>query len=105
MTIVWDKIKKNLIDSLSVALDKTEELTSVGRIKLEILHLEQRLDEKLAALGKQILTKWEDAGEILEKDDILKNLKEEIDKLQEELHQKEAELGRIKKEDGIEFDS
>ena len=54
MTVIWDKIKKNVIDSLNLAIDKTEELTSVGRIKIEILQLEHRLDEKYAKMGKYV---------------------------------------------------
>ncbi|GAB4370088.1 MAG: hypothetical protein Kow0042_12120 [Calditrichia bacterium] len=105
MTVLWDKIKKNLIESLNLAIDKTEELTSVGRIKLEILQLEHRLDEKHAELGRIIYDHLSDDTSLIQVDEQVKQLREEIQDLRNKLNQKEAELGRIKKEDGIDFDS
>jgi predicted nucleic acid-binding Zn-ribbon protein len=104
MTVLWDKIKKNVIDSLNLAIDKSEELTSVGRIKLEILQLEHRLDEKFAELGRFVYRKSAEEKADFSTNDEFLNLQKEISKLEKELSQKEAELGRIKSEDGIDFD-
>ena len=105
MTILWDKIKRNIIDSFNVALDKTEELTSIGRIKLEILQLEHRLDEKYSNLGKIVLAKLQNHSDYIDIDEQIISLKDELEKLQNQLNYKEKELGRIKEEDGINFDT
>ncbi|UCF63957.1 MAG: hypothetical protein JSW33_15550 [bacterium] len=104
MTVLWDKIKKNIVQSLNEAIDKTEELTSVGRIKLEILQHEHQLDEQFTTLGKYIYKHSKKDPEILKGDKKLQDLKKAIDKLEKELSKKEKELGRIREEDGIDFD-
>jgi superoxide dismutase len=104
MTVLWDKIKKNIVNSLNEAIDKTEELTSVGRIKLEILQLEHQLDEQYTTLGQFIYKHLDKDSEILKSDKRLQELKKAIDQLEKELRMKEKELGRIREEDGIDFD-
>ena len=65
MTSIWDKFKKGLVDSLNDAIDKTEELTSVGKIKLEILQVEHRLDEKYIELGRYVFNRLKENSEQL----------------------------------------
>lgn len=104
MTVFWDKIKKNIVNSLNEAIDKTEEVTSVGRIKLEILQLEHQLDEQYTELGKFIYKNFKTfTGSLKENEKVVK-LKKAIDHLEKELGSKEKELGRIREEDGINFD-
>jgi hypothetical protein len=105
MTVLWDKIKKSVIDTLNEAIDKTEELTSVGRIKLEILQLEHRLDERYTELGKFVYQNLSEQPGILVEEGKVLELKKMIDELREQLRQKEKELGRIREEDGVDFDS
>jgi hypothetical protein len=105
MTVLWDKIKKTVIDTLNEAIDKTEELTSVGRIKLEILQLEHRLDERYTELGKFVYQNLSEQSGILVPEGKILELKKAIDDLKEQLRQKEKELGRIREEDGVDFDS
>jgi hypothetical protein len=104
MTVFWDKIKKNIVNSLNEAIDKTEEVTSVGRIKLEILQLEHRLDEQYTELGKFIYKNFKTLTGSLKENEKVVELKKAIDRLEKELGSKEKELGRIREEDGINFD-
>lgn len=104
MTIFWDKIKRNIIDSFNVALDKTEELTSIGRIKIEILQIEHKLDEKYSDLGKLIFKRVNTESDHILLDEEILCMKDELSRLNEQLTKKEKELGRIKKEEGINFD-
>jgi len=105
MTLLWNKFKNSIIDSLNVAIDKTEELTSVGKIKLEIMQCEHRLDEKHAELGKYVFGKISDKTEKMQIDSKIKEIRKEITQLQSDLDKKESELGRIKEKEGIDFDS
>jgi len=104
MTVFWDKIKKNIINTLNEAIDKTEELTSVGRIKLEILQQEHQLDEQYTELGKFIYKNFNSFSGSLIGDEKVDELIKAIDRLEKELATKEKELGRIREEDGINFD-
>lgn len=105
MTIMWDKIKRNLIESLNIAIDKTEEMTSVGRIKLEMLQLEHRLDEKFAELGKHVHNQLLMNPEHFSIDEQIVTMRKDIEELAAQLRKKEKELGRIKEENGIDLDA
>jgi hypothetical protein len=105
MTVVWEKIKKNIISTISETIDKTEELTSVGRIKLEILQFEHQLDEKYAEFGKLVYKNFSRMGEKTTQDKKYLGLKNNIDELEKKLREKEKELGHIREKDGIDFDS
>jgi len=103
MTIIWNKIKNSIVHTLNEALDKTEELTSVGRIKLEILHIEHQLDDQYAELGKYCYKYFSKTKDHLPSGKKFSDLKIKIDDLEKELSQKEKELGRIREEEGIDF--
>ncbi len=105
MTLVWEKLKKGFVDSLNNAIEKTEELTSVGRIKLEILQIEHRLDEKFATLGQHIYENYSDNVDGFLEDAKIAELRKDIQNLETKLGNKEKELGRIKEEEGVDFDS
>ena len=81
MTVFWDKIKKNIVNTLNEAIDKTEEVTSVGRIKLEILNLEHQLDEQYTELGKFIYKNFKTFSGSLKENDKVAELKKAIDSL------------------------
>jgi hypothetical protein len=104
MTVFWDKIKKSFINTLNEAIDKTEEVTSVGRTKLEILQLEHQLDEQYTELGKFIYKNFKTFTGSLKENKKVVELKKAIDSLEKDLAKKEKELGRIREEDGINFD-
>jgi hypothetical protein len=105
MTVLWEKIKKNIVSTISETIDKTEELTSVGRIKLEILQFEHKLDEKYAEFGKIFYKNFSRIGEKTSQNKKYLDVKHNIDELEKKLREKEKELGRIREKDGIDFDS
>ncbi|MBN2364784.1 MAG: hypothetical protein EH225_01360 [Calditrichaeota bacterium] len=104
MTVFWDKIKKNIVETLNEAIDRTEELTSVGRTKLEILQLEHKLDEKYTEMGKLIYSNFSKYSQHLPRTGKILEIKKTIDELEKKLSEKEKELGRIREEEGIDFD-
>jgi hypothetical protein len=104
MTVLWDKIKKNIIDNFIEAIDKTEELTSVGRLKMEILRLEHHLDEEYTQLGRYVFKNFSKYSDVYSTDNKIQKMKNEINRIDTELQKKEKELYRIRKEDGIDFD-
>ncbi len=105
MTEFWGKIKKNIVDTLNEAIDKTEELTSVGRTKLEILQLEHQIEEKYVEMGRLVHKHFTQYAESFPRSGKLLELNKKINKLEQQLRDKERELGRIREEEGIDFDS
>ncbi len=104
MADFWGKFKKNILESFNEAIDKTEELTSVGKIKMEILHIEHHLDEKYAELGKYVYEKFDTGAKRLALDETISRIQKEIDELQTVLLKKEKDLVKIREEDGVDFD-
>jgi hypothetical protein len=104
MTTLWEKIKKNVVDTINETLDKTEELTSVGRIKLEILQLDHQLEEQYSQLGKYVHKHWHKLTKGIEQDRKFTSLNNKIKDLEEDIWKKQKELGRIREEDGIDLD-
>lgn len=105
MTDFWDKIKRNIVETLNEAIDKTEELTSVGRTKLEILQLEHQINEKYAEMGKLVHRHYDQYAENFPRTGKLPDLNKKIEELEEKLRDKEKDLERIREEEGIDFDS
>ena len=104
MTLLWNKIKRNIINNFTEAIDKTEELTSVGRLKLEILRLEHQLDDEYTQLGQYVFKNFSKYSNIYSTDKKIQKIKKEINRIDTDLQKKEKELCRIRKEDGIDFD-
>jgi predicted nucleic acid-binding Zn-ribbon protein len=104
MTTLWEKIKKNVVDTINETLDKTEELTSVGRIKLEILQLEHQLEEQCSQLGKYVHKHRHKLTKGFEQDRKFTSLNNKIKDLEEDIRKKQKELRRIREEDGIDLD-
>lgn len=105
MTFDWSKIKESIIHTFTDALDKTEELTSVGKKKLEILKLEHRLDDQYAEFGKYCYRNFSKLEDQLISSKKIAELIQQITELEKDLKQKEKELYRIREEEGIDFDS
>ena len=51
MEDLWGKIKKSVMDGASFAAEKTEELTKLGKVKIEILNLKRKISNNFTELG------------------------------------------------------
>lgn len=48
---LWEKIRKSVIDGVQAAAEKTEELTKLGKIKIEILNIKRKISKNFTELG------------------------------------------------------
>ena len=48
---LWEKIRKSVIDGVQIAAEKTEELTKLGKIKIEILNIKRKISKNFTELG------------------------------------------------------
>lgn len=103
ITFLWEKIKRSLKESFSQALEKSEELTRLGRLKLEILQINQQIEKLFAELGGYAYHEIKSGTTKIAAVPRIQQLVEEIEKLEEELQAKESELERIENEEGIDF--
>lgn len=99
---LWEDIKKSLKEGVDFAINKTEEYTKVGKVKLDILGIKRRIERAFTELGgvsyhhttskkKTVLTNTKVFKEIVQK----------INELKVELEAKEKELDKIKSEFNI----
>lgn len=51
MAKLWERISKSLIDGITVAAEKTEEFTKLGKAKLEILNSKRKISKSFTKLG------------------------------------------------------
>ena len=101
METLWNKIKKSVVEGVTVAAEKTEELTKLGKVKIEILNTKRKITVKFSELGSIV---YDAVRKGTEKDEIasekVKKLVAAVQKLEEELAEKERQFEEIHKKTG-----
>jgi hypothetical protein len=97
---IWSDVKKGIKDTVTYVSEKTEELTTLGRLKLDIAGINRKVDKKFNELGKNVYSKMDkEEGLVLDSDEEIKTIIEEVSALEEEKAQKEKELEELKKKE------
>jgi hypothetical protein len=97
---LWQDVKKGFKDTVTYVSEKTEELTTMGKLKIDIAGLNRKKDKKFNDLGKLVHSKLQaEEGLVLDSDDEVKAILEEIDNLNKELEEKEKELEEVGKKE------
>ena len=103
MEPLWEKIKKSVVDGVSMAAEKTEEFTKLGKAKIEILSTKRKISAKFTELGSILYDaikegNTEEAIKSSKVEELLKNVKA----LEAELDSKEEKLEDLKKKPNAE---
>lgn len=99
MALKWENLGRGLKRLGSVAFEKSEELTKVGKIKLDIMGINKNIDRTYRDLGERVYQMI--TGEInfdVANDPKVKELISRMKSLEDELKLKEEELERVKEE-------
>ena len=98
MEKLWERIRKSVAEGVTVAAEKTEEYTKLGKSKLEILNTKRRISKGCTELGGIIYDsiKAGNTEEIL-KSNIVEDLIENLKQLESELDSKEQNFEDMKK--------
>lgn len=51
MEKLWERIRKSVVEGAAYAAEKTEELTKLGKAKIEILNLKHKISKSFTELG------------------------------------------------------
>lgn len=97
---LWDDIKKHTKEWTNVAIDKGQELSHIGKLKLDIINVQRKVEKQFTALGGIVY-------ELIEKDktatfasnEDIKSCVADIAKLEKELKDTKKNLEAIGKED------
>ncbi|MBD3346285.1 MAG: hypothetical protein GF401_14615 [Chitinivibrionales bacterium] len=105
MDTMWEKIKKGLKDGAAMSMDKIEEYTKIGKLKIEEMAANRKIDRNYMDIGERVFNLVEEgkSGEV--GDDLtvksaienIKSLKDELndiaEKIQEVSEEAEEEKG------------
>lgn len=98
MTPIWDDLKKSVKDGLSVAAAKTEELTKIGKAKLDLMNLNKSLNAEYHDLGVTVYQQAiEPSKKTATQDPKVKDHVGRIEKLLQDVRDKEKEIEEIRK--------
>lgn len=101
MTSLWDDIAKTIREGVDTVVEKTEEYTRIGRIKVDILNIKRNIEKNFTELGGKVyhLTVEEKKTQIAS-DKEIKEIIECVKLLEKELEEKNKELEKVKTKEG-----
>jgi len=86
-------------DGLELVVDKTEEYGKIGKLKVDIFGLKRNIEKQFTELGGRAYEMLTGEGpKTISKDEEVKKIVAEIQGLEEQLKQKEAEIGQVKED-------
>ncbi len=97
MSKFWDDVKSAIVDGYIYAADKAEEMTQIGRAKVDILSTNRRIASAMSDLGGRVFELHDDdkASEILDDASVLSTI-ERIKDERLELDRLKAEIAEIR---------
>ncbi len=95
MTSLWEKVKNWLEDTTKQVLKETEDLSKKGRIKIQISSLNREIDKKFSYLGGLIYQMINEGKMNIAEDENVREVINEIKRLEEELKLKEEEYKKV----------
>ncbi len=98
MEKLWERIRKSVAEGVSVAAEKTEELTKLGKLKFEILNTKRKISKTFTELGSMTYDAFKGgkSNEIAKSSEV-KDLINTIKELEAELDGKEEKFDEMKK--------
>jgi len=98
---IWKSIK----DSYQTISDKTNEMTKIGRIKLEILAIKRDLEKLFIELGGRVYDIYNAKKELtIFKDEMNLKLISRINEKENKLKQLQKKMETIKQEENVDLD-
>ena len=99
MERLWDNLVRGLQDSAATALGRAEELTRLGRIRLDIAAVKNRIYRCQAELGTEVYRRLKSEGGFdLVQSEKVQELYERIGAFEEELQVRESTLVELQEE-------
>ena len=97
MANLWDDIAKTIREGVGTVVEKTEELTKIGKIKIDILNIKRNIEKNFSELGGrvyQLIAKEKETEISTDKE--AREVIECIKILEKELDDKKSELAKVK---------
>ena len=99
MTEFWDNLKKGLSDGIKTVSAKTEELTKIGRLKIEVIAVKRDIEKSLIEFGGKIYHQLNKKTSVdISDDEDLNNLVNQIKAFEKKLKKLEKDIEEIHSE-------
>jgi len=89
---------ENIRDGLELVVDKTEEYSKIGKLKVDIFGLKRNIEKQFTELGGHVYELITSNKTAIHNNEETKKIVEEISKLEQQLKEKEAEIEKVKEE-------
>ena len=94
---LWGDIKKTIREGVDTVVEKTEEQTKIGRIKVDILNIKRNVEKNFTELGGKVYHMIVDEKKTqISNNKEVKEIVDCIRLLEKELDQKNVELEQVK---------
>lgn len=96
MDTMWEKIKKGLRDGASLSMEKIEEYTKIGKLKIEEMAAKRKITRNFIDIGERVFDLVDgDKGSKVEGDLAIKTSIENIKTLRQELIEIDKKIKEI----------
>ena len=96
---MWERIKKGLKDGAALSMEKIEEYTKIGKLKIEEFSAKRKIERNFVDIGERTFELINDGkGADVQKDILVSNAIENIKGLREELVALEKKIKDIQEE-------
>ena len=102
MASLWDDIARTIKEGVDTVVEKTEELTKIGKTKVDILNIKRNVEKNFTELGGRVYhLVVEEKKTQVASDKEVKDIIESIKLLERELQHKKEELDSIRKKETV----
>jgi hypothetical protein len=96
MSAFWESLKKNLQQGVRSVSEKTDELTKIGRLKIEVIALKRDIEKLFVELGGRVYDILQNKSKVsISKDEEIKKLVEKVEKFEKKLQELEERIQNI----------
>ena len=102
MSKFFNSLSKMVLEGYNNISDKAEEVTKIGRVKIEIIATKRDIEKLFVELGGRFYNNFEKKTTDLRKDEEILKLVQQVKEKENQLETLKTKIEKIKKEDGIE---
>ncbi len=98
---LFDEVLTSVKDGLNKLAQKTDQLTQIGRIKLDIISIKRDIEKQFTDLGGRVDQLYRDKHEDVLDDEQVKEYIQQIEELETRLEAKKEELEKVQKREAM----
>jgi hypothetical protein len=96
MDNMWEKIKKSLKDGATLSMEKIEEYTKLGKLKIEEMAANRKIERNFIDMGERVFDLMEEGKADTVADDLtVKKAVENITALREEIEELDKKMKEV----------